>query len=84
MTPERRPHSWFWRRTMAFAMTAFSMTLLTWLSWNGIQNGELHKLIAEGCMWILFGVFLVYVGGATTDDLVSLVKGVRGIPEDKK
>lgn len=79
-----KAHPWFWRRLMAFAQVTFSMTMLTWLAWNGVQDGNLHKLIAEGCLWLLFGNFLIYVAGATVDDLVSLVKGVKGIPEDKK
>lgn len=80
----RRGNQWFWRRLMAYAQVAFSMTMLTWLAWNGVQSGELHKLIAEGCLWLLFGNFVVYVSGATIDDLVSLVKGVKGIPETPK
>jgi hypothetical protein len=69
---------------MAFAVMAFSMGIITWLAWYGIQDGRLHQMIAEGCIWLLAGVFLIYVGGATIDDLVSLVKGVRGIPDEKK
>lgn len=61
---------------MAYAMTAFSMTMLTWLAWNG-RDGELHLLIAEGCLWLLAAIFGIYVAGATTDDLISLATGVK-------
>lgn len=84
MNDMRRPHSWVWRRSMAFAVMAFSMGIITWLTWYGVQDGALHQMIGEGCIWLLAGVFLIYVGGATIDDLVSLVKGVRGIPENEK
>jgi len=79
-----RPHSWLWRRSMAFGVAGFSMFMLLWLAQNGVQDGALHNLIAAGCMYLLGGVFAVYVAGATIDDLVSLVKGVRGIPDEKK
>ena len=81
---QRRGNQWFWRRCMAYAMTAFSMSMITWLAWNGVQDGRLHMLIGEGCLWLLGAIFLIYVAGATIDDLVSIVKGVRGIPEAKK
>lgn len=81
---ERRNNSWFWRRLLAYALVTFSMTLLVWLSWNGVQDGRLHLLIAEGCLWLLGAVFMVYVAGATTDDLVSLTKSVRGIADNSK
>ena len=68
---------------MAYAQVAFSMALLVWLAWYG-RDGELHKLIAEGCLWLLFGNFVVYVSGSTVDDLVSLVKGVKGIPDNDR
>lgn len=63
---------------MAYAMMAFSMTMLTWLAWNGVQDGRLHILIAEGCMWLLGAIFFIYVAGASADDIITLVKGVRG------
>jgi len=77
----RRGNQWFWRRCMAYAMTAFSMATVTWLTWNGVQDGRLHQMIAEGCMWLLGAIFLIYVAGATIDDLVSIAKGWRGIPD---
>jgi hypothetical protein len=66
---------------MAYAMTAFSMSLLTWLAWYGVQEGTLHQLIANGCLWLLGAIFLIYVAGATIDDLVSIAKGWRGLPD---
>ncbi len=59
-------------------MTAFCMTLLTWLAWHGVQNGELHILIANGCLWLLGAIFFIYVAGASAEDIIVLVKGVRG------
>ncbi len=81
---QRRSNQWFWRRSLVFIITAFCMTALTWLMWNGVQNGELHKIIAQGCMWLLAVIYITYVVGATTDDLVSLAKGVRGIQDHKE
>ncbi len=77
----KNPSGWFWRRSMAFIMVAFCMAMITWLAWNGIQNGELHKLIAEGCIWLLAAIFFIYVGAATTDQLVSLTRAFRGLPD---
>lgn len=54
------------------------MTMLTWLAWNGVQSGALHLLIAEGCLWLLFGLALLYVAGATTQDIIALATAVRG------
>lgn len=81
--PIKKGNQWFWRRLMGYAQTTFSMSMLTWLAWNG-RDGDLHKLIAEGCLWLLFGNFLVYVAGATTDDLLMAIKGARGLPMDAK
>lgn len=69
---------------MGFAIVAFCMTILTWLAWYGEGASQLHILIATGALWLLGAVYLTYVGGATTDDLVSVAKAVRGLPEDKK
>ena len=69
---------------MAYAMTAFSMSLLTWLAWNGQQDGQLHLLIASGCLWLLGAIFFIYVGAATTDDLISLASIVRGGLPDRR
>lgn len=79
---QRRKNSWFWRRLLVYAIVTFCMTMLTWLAWNGVQDGKLHAIIAEGCMWLLVAVYLTYVVGATTDDLISLVNGVRGIAQE--
>ena len=80
----RRVNSWFWRRLLTYMLTAFSMTMLVWLAWNGVQDGELHKVIAEGCLWLLFGMAFIYIGGATADDILSLARTVRGVPEKDK
>lgn len=82
--PERRkpmPGGWFYRRLLTYAITAFSMCMLTWLAWNGVQNGELHRLIAEGCFWLLVAVFSLYVGGATMSDIITLTRAIKGQPE---
>jgi hypothetical protein len=78
------PSGWFWRRLLAYAVTAFSMTMLTWLAWNGVQSGELHHLIAEGCFWLLIAVFSVYCGGATMTDIIQLTRAVKGQSEDNR
>lgn len=83
---DQKPSGWFWRRLMAYAMTAFSMTSLTWLMWNGLQDGRLHLLLAEGHLWILIAIFVTYVLGATIPDLITLVGSWRGVakaPEKK-
>ena len=74
--------SWRYRRTMGFAIAAYSMTSLTWLMWYGQQEGSLHKLMTEGHLWILVAIFLVYVAGATLQDVVALLGSWRG--GDKK
>ena len=57
------------------------MTMLTYLAWHGIQDGDLHQLIAEGCLWLLFGIALIYIAGATADDLLSFARTVKGLPD---
>lgn len=77
---QRRQNSWFWRRAMAYIMTAFCMSMLTWLALNG-RDGELHILIATGSYYLLGAIFAIYVAGATFEDIITLVKGVRGVPQ---
>lgn len=75
---DRRGGQWFWRRSLVFVNTGFCMTLETWLAWYGQQGGELHKLQAEGCFWLLTGGLAIYVLGATTQDIISFVTALRG------
>ena len=60
------------------------MSVITWLAWNGVQNGELHRLIAEGCFWLLVAVFSVYVGGATFSDIITLTRAFKGQSDPQK
>lgn len=77
----KNPTGWFWRRLMAYAMAAFCMTMMTYLAWYGIQDGQLHQLIAEICGWLMGAIFLIYVGAATIDQLVSVLRAFRGLPD---
>lgn len=66
---------------MMFSTNAMAAGLLIWLTWHGEQSGQLHLLIAQGCFWLLAGTIFVYVGAATAQDVISLVKAVRGVPD---
>lgn len=59
------------------------MALLTWITWNGIDD-ELRRLVAQGLLWLLFGMAAIYIGGATTDDIITFVRSVRGLPDKDK
>lgn len=74
---ERRQGQWFWRRLMIMTLTVFSMTMLVWLAWHA-PDDEIHRLMVQGYFWLLFGLTLLYVAGATTQDIVSLVSAVKG------
>lgn len=63
---------------------ALSGGILINLTWYGQQDGKLHLLIAEGCFWLLGSLVAVYVAGATAQDIVSFVRGVRGIQDQAK
>lgn len=63
---------------MILSLTVFSMMMLSWLAGNGVQDGKLHLLLAEGFLWLLFGLALIYVAGATTQDIIALVTAVKG------
>jgi hypothetical protein len=76
---ERRQGQWKWRRLLIFMTAATCIGLLVWLTWNGTQDGYLHAIIAQGCFWLLGGLVFIYVAGATAQDVVALVKGVRGV-----
>ena len=78
--PTRRQSSWFWRRSLTFIMTAFCMSLLTWITWSGTDDA-LRRLIANGLLWLLFGMAGIYIAGATTDDLITFARTIRGLPD---
>lgn len=63
---------------MMFSVVAVCCALEVWLAWYGQQSGELHRLQAEGCFYIMGGITFVYVGAATAQDVIALVKAFRG------
>lgn len=85
--PERRHRTgggWFWRRLMAYCMTAFAMTTITWITQSGSQDGMVNRLAVEGCLWLLGSIFMIYVAGATAQDVITLTRAARGSPEPQK
>lgn len=78
---DRRTGQWFWRRLLIFACATFCMTLLVYLVWYGNQSGELDRLIAQGCFWLLGGLVFFYVTGATAQDVIAGARAVRGMPD---
>ncbi len=57
---------------------AFCMTMLTWLAWNGRDNSDLHKNIAEGCFYLMGFLTLFYVLGANVDNVTAMLPFLRG------
>ena len=80
---QRRSNSWFWRRSMAYIMMVFCMTTVTWITQLGAQEGTVNKMTVEACFWLMGAIFLVYVASATTDDLISLARILRGQAESR-
>lgn len=81
MSAERRhpqKNSWFFRRVLVYAITIFSMFMISYLGFHGVADSQLHILIATGCFWLLAAVYATYVLGATTDDILTMARTVRG------
>lgn len=70
-------NAWTYRRWLIFLSFFYSCAQLAYLSAYGNPTSELHQLIAEGCLWIIFADILIYVTGASADDLIALRLGMK-------
>lgn len=68
------------RRILIYATMAFCMTILTWLAWNGRDNSDLHKLIADGAYWTMGLLIVFYVLGGNLDVALQIIAARFGQP----
>lgn len=66
--------AWFYRRCLIFSSFVLACAMLAYLAKYG-TDGKLHLLIAEGCFWVIAADILIYVTGASADDLIALRLG---------
>lgn len=76
-------NAWYYRRWLIFSSFAYACAQLAYLSHFGVHDSELHQLIAEGCLWIIAVDLLVYVTGASADDLIALRLGQQRVPKTR-
>lgn len=75
-------NAWLYRRVMAFIITFHTMAMQWALVSRGASGNAIHEIFAEATAWLLIGIFAIYVGGASADDLLSLRFGQR--PKDQR
>lgn len=69
--PKTGEPSWFYRRTMAFAIVGVCLFNLTRIT---------DSVLAEVSAWLAFGVFLLYGGYSTVQDLLAIWVAKSGRP----
>lgn len=63
--------SWRWRRTVALTSIVYCMAMIVYLADN--SDTILNTTIAEGLIWLLFGLVLLYTGFATAQDITAII-----------
>lgn len=66
--------SWKVRRAYLFTITLFCMAVITTCVALD-RNGQVALEAVSASFWLLFAIFMVYVLGATSQDIVALRSG---------
>ncbi|WP_439471320.1 hypothetical protein [Brevundimonas sp.] len=81
--PRLQEITWLWRRCFSFGLAALILVLLAGIIWSlghlTLGQGAVNALtgIAFALIALLFADMLVYVGGATTYELVQLAQAAK-------
>lgn len=70
--------SWRWRRIVALGVIIFCMVEIDILRDNA--DTGLNGAIAEGLLWLLFAITLIYTGFATAQDITAIITARSGRP----
>lgn len=73
--------TWRWRRTLIFVVVAVAMWRLIEL--EGAADNTLNQVLAQGWLWVLFGLLSVYTGFASAQDLLAIFTTRSGRPYAK-
>jgi hypothetical protein len=72
------------RRILVWAVMAFCMTLIVWMAWNGRDNSDIHKLIVDGCFFLIGLVVVFYVLGANIDLGLNIIAARFGSQQQRR
>ncbi len=66
--------SWKMRRRFMFTVAGFAMFCISYCLFAN-KTGDVALQTVSASFWLLFGILMVYVFGATTQDILSLRSG---------